>query len=144
VFRRLVAEHRESALLLERLRETRGLEKRHALWMEASTTLIAHERAELREVYNVFHAYPALQAIADEHTRQAGSIETLVNELDALPISSPDWLLTLQRLIATVNQHVEEEETDFLPRAQATIGVEKAEQLEGPYLASRRATLRTL
>jgi hemerythrin superfamily protein len=144
VFGQLIADHREVAALFEGLFAAKGLEKRRALWLQASAMLISHERAEQQEVYEVFRAYSPLQGIVEEHSHQTPLIETLVTELDELPMSSPDWLLTLQRLVTTVNQHVEEEETDFFPKAYAALGRDRAERMDAPYLTARRSLLRTL
>lgn len=139
VFSQLFSDHREATLLLETLAATTELEHRRALWRETTAALIAHERAEQQELYEVFRAYPALQTIVDEHTHQTHLLEALIAELDALPMASADWHLSLQRLEATVKQHIEEEETYFFPRAQAAIGKDRAELLELPYVSARRS-----
>lgn len=141
VFSQLFSEHREASRLLEALSKTRDVEARRDLWTQLSAALVSHERAEQQELYAVFQEYPALQPIVEEHSHQTHVLEALINELNTLPMTSPDWLGSLQRLEATVKQHIEEEEAYFFPRAQAAIGKDKAEQLELPYLSARRSLL---
>ena len=50
----------------------------------------------------------------------------------------------LEKLTRLVKKHVAEEETDFFPRAQKTIGDEAARQLEDLYLAAQKRAMAEL
>ncbi len=44
-------------------------------------------------------------------------------------------------LAQTVSQHIAEEEEDFFPKAQATIGDEGAKRLDAPFEAAKKREL---
>lgn len=139
VFDVLEREHAELKTLVTTLLVASDLESRMRLWREVSTALLAHEGAELQVVYSVFPEYPSLQYVADEHAHQARLLENLVAEVSALPMGAPDWSVSLQRLFDAVSQHIEEEESDFFPRALAAMGEDRAALLELPYLSAQRS-----
>jgi hypothetical protein len=139
IFRQLLTEHREAALLFKRLRELKDDEpqKRREYWRELRIALLAHEQAELQEVYKAFEGYPTLQDIVDDHGRKAQRLELLIAELDALPVTATNFRVTLQRLEVAFRQHVFEEESEFFPRARGVMGRDKAEELEIPYRSAK-------
>jgi hemerythrin-like domain-containing protein len=59
-------------------------------------------------------------------------------EVDALGYDSGHWQSSLDSLIQLVQRHVEQEEKEFFPRAQDTIGKEAAHALERPFLAAQQ------
>jgi len=136
VFNVLVQQHQEAATLLARVQRAEDLEKRRELWLQARGELICHERAELSTLYPMI-AENALNAdIATRHAEEAQQLETAIADIDALGPASSRWAESIESLIALVKQHVEEEEHDFFPRAQATMGKEAANALERPFLAA--------
>lgn len=139
VFAQLSTEHLEALTLIKKLSNATTPDERRKWWARVQTVLVAHERAELQEVYNEFEAYPSLRVIIDDHAHQAHRLESLVAELNSLQFDNSDWPLVLRRLEASVRQHVVEEETEFFPRAQDAIGDQKAKELTIPYLTAKRS-----
>jgi hemerythrin superfamily protein len=137
VFNVLVQQHQQAATLLGRVQRADEPEKRRELWLQARCELICHERAELSTVYPVI-AENALNAdISQRHAEEAQQLETAISDIDTLGVTSSHWAESIARLIALVQQHVEEEEHDFFPRAQDTMGKEAAHSLERPFLAAQ-------
>jgi hemerythrin superfamily protein len=137
VFNVLAQQHKEAALLLSRLAATVDADGRRDLWLEVRRSLICHERAELSTVYPVI-AENALNAdITDRHAREAQELEAAISEIDAIGYESPRFHNSVQGLIQLLTRHVEEEEKEFFPRAQETMGKEAAHALERPFLAAQ-------
>jgi hypothetical protein len=136
VFSVLAQQHREAATLLAHVQRVDDLEKRHALWLQARGELICHERAELSTLYPLIAENELNAEIATRHAEEAQQLETAIANIDALGPASSGWAEALESLIALVQQHIEEEEHDFFPRAQDSMGTGAANALERPLLAA--------
>ncbi|MCW5803628.1 MAG: hemerythrin domain-containing protein [Deltaproteobacteria bacterium] len=126
VWRTLAEQHDEVTALLRRLRANPELQPE--LWPALRRELLAHERAELREVYPVLRGHERTHALADHHDEEVTRIEQLVEDLDAA--SSDDWDATFDRLVEAVVRHVEEEELVTFPTALAVLGDKQAHDLD--------------
>jgi len=124
--------------LLARTKQADHPDKRRALWSQVRCELICHERAELATVYPVIEENPMSADIARSHADSARDLEAAIASVDALGYDSGEWKNTVQSLIQLVEQHVEQEEKEFFPRAQDTIGKEAAHALERPFLAAQQ------
>lgn len=137
VFTKLAEQHHAVAALLTRAMHTEELRERNELWMEIRKELISHEQGELLEVYPVLESYEAIRDIARRHVEHANELEDSIRELDAIGAGSIAWRPALDRLIASVNEHVALEEQDLFPRAQQAVGEDVARQLEKPFLRAK-------
>ncbi len=138
VFTKLVEQHREAATLLSRAQSTTDVEKRRDLWREIKKQLVSHERAELSEIYPTLSAYDSTRDIVGRHAQEANVLETNIRQIDAMTFDAPAWKPSIERLIELVKQHVDEEEKDFFPRAQAALGDEASKQLEEPFMRAKQ------
>jgi len=136
VFNVLAQQHKEAATLLARAKEADNPEKRRQLWSAVRCELICHERAELGTVYPVIEENPMAVDIGRQHAEGARELEAAIAGIDALGYESTRWQDSLQSLGSLLQQHVEQEEREFFPRAQDTIGKEAAHALERPFLAA--------
>jgi len=132
----LAQQHKEAASLLTRAKQADNPEKRRELWSAVRRELICHERAELGTVYPVIEENPLSADISRQHAEGARELESAIAGIDALGYESARWQDSLQNLLAVVEQHVEQEEGEFFPRAQETIGKEAAHALERPFMAA--------
>jgi len=101
--------------------------------------LLAHERGELASVYSALNDYETLRSIVLEHQAEAKQLETAIAAVDSQDYDTLAWGNAFERLFALVQQHVEEEEKDFFPLAQKTIGNEETEALLKRYEAARQS-----
>ena len=101
--------------------------------------LLAHEKAELAAVYPELAECPETSTIATRHATEASELQLIINALDALDFGDERWSSAFDRLAGLVKAHIEEEENDFFPKAQAIIGEERAKELESRYEASKSA-----
>ena len=144
VFNVLAQQHEQAASLLTRAKHADDPAKRRDLWSQVRRELICHERAELSTVYPVIEENPTSAQIARAHADSARELEAAIANVDALGYDSGSWQSSLQSLIQLVQQHADQEEKEFFPRAQDTIGKEAAHALERPFLAAQQQCLSQL
>ncbi len=142
VFELLAAEHRE-ALELLRLAGTAS-SKRRQYWTDARRRLIAHERAEEQVVYAMLEGHDEAESMLEQHGDQAVELELAIAELDATDEGSSEWIERLRDVMAMVDDHVRDEETEFFQRAQEVLGENTARELEDPYINAQREVMQTL
>jgi hemerythrin superfamily protein len=130
VFRHLAKEHGEVSALLMRLKASSDPNVRRELLPTIRKELLSHEQGETRELYPVLRSNPQTEAIADDHDREAETLEAAVAALNAVAVDSPKWQPTLDALIVTVQEHVRLEEKEYFPRAQHVFGDRANELLE--------------
>jgi hemerythrin-like domain-containing protein len=139
VFKRLTEEHKEMALLLQRLAIASDIEKRATIWPSVRDELIAHEQAESQEVYADFSWHPSLVELVYTHEEDASKLQAFVRQLDGLTFDSPQWHPTLLKLEAIMNAHAEREDELLFPQVQSIIGKDRAEELDSRYVATKNA-----
>lgn len=139
VFARLTADNAELVGLFARTAEAADPESKQMLWTELRRSLLSHERAKNHELYRVCDEYPSLLVHSEEATHQNRVIESLVRDLSSLAFDSSEWRTTFDNLRDKVQSHLEREEAEVFPRAQAAIGADRAELLELAYTTARRS-----
>lgn len=144
VFRQLAEEHKEVAALFTRATLSSDPEKRVELWGTIRQQLTAHENAELDIVYPEFEMHASLMDIVREHEADADHLEALIANVDASPITSPEWESAVKELQSVVLRHAAREEKEYFPRAQEVIGERRAEELDELYIASKEALLQSM
>jgi hemerythrin superfamily protein len=144
VFATLVEQHRRIAELLIAAGTTLARSKRSEQWAEARRRLLSHERAEALEVYAALSSNGSALEMLDQHAQQGAELEAAVAELDATDAESDLWIERLRDMIAMVEDHVRDEESDFFPRAQALLGDSKSRDLDERFQSAQRELLHTL
>jgi hypothetical protein len=137
VFTKLAEQHHTVGVLLTQAAGTTDPVKRRELWSEIRVELMSHEQAELLEIYPLLETYSTTSDITPRHGDQASELEGLIREVDLIATESDAWRAALARLNAKVKEHVEQEEKDFFPRAQAALGDEATKQLEPTFLRAQ-------
>lgn len=144
VFNELAQQHRQAAALLKQTERAHDPAKRQDLWGTVRRELLSHERAELSILYPELAQHAATQDIAERHSDEAQTLEATIAEIDMVGYDSPNWTSLVQRLITLVEHHVDEEENEFFPRAEATIGKDAARALQGRLVAAKERLLEEL
>jgi len=137
VFKTLTREHGEAAALIGRIAMSNDSDVHAEIFPQLRHALLTHERGELAVVYPVLKEYEETRSIAAHHEQEASELEMLLKDLHGMPFDSLEWKPTFERLAATVQHHVSEEEGDWFATAQKAIGDSKAEELEQSYLAKK-------
>lgn len=136
VFRTLAQQHADICELLHRVKS--GVAMRRELWPRVRVELLAHERAEMREVYPVLRQRSATRTFADHHDDEAKDLETLIGQLDAIDVDTDAWGVLFAQLSDIVVAHTKEEERAIFPAAQQALGDALADELKPRFLAARQ------
>ncbi len=139
VFMHLMEEHGKVDALIKRVGMSSDEAVRAKLYPTIRSELMAHEKGELKVVYPALAQYPETAAIASAHAHHASEIEAAIAELDALSFNSPSWPPAFERLARLVNEHVEQEESTYFPKAQQVLGEERAKQLLPAFEAAKHS-----
>ena len=139
VFLHLAEEHGEVGSLMKRVHKSTDVEVRRQHWPQIRSELLAHERAELSAVYPMLSHYDGTREIVAMHNQEARQLESAIAAVDAVDASTSAWGDAFEHLFALVQQHVEEEENDFFPKAQELIGQNEAEALLPRFEAAKQA-----
>src|SRR5690606_15007264 len=76
VFTVLIDEHRQMAALLEQISACNDTEERAERWNRLRCDLLAHEHAEIQEIYPRLNG--SSEAILGEHARDVQQLESLI------------------------------------------------------------------
>jgi hemerythrin superfamily protein len=139
VFLHLAEEHGEVGSMMKRVSKSSDAQMRREHYPKIREELLSHERAEVSMVYPMLSHYDATRELVVLHNQEARQLEAAIAAVDALDAAIPAWGDAFEHLFALVQQHVEEEEKDFFPKAQEMIGVAEAEALLPRYEAAKKA-----
>jgi hypothetical protein len=140
VFMHLMEEHGKVGALIQRVALSSDQEVRSKLYPTIKSELLAHEAGEVNAVYPVLAEYPETADIAAEHSMEASELQAAIAELDAISFSDADWAPTFERLAKLVGEHVDQEESEYFPKAQKVIGEERAKQLLPAFETAKKAS----
>lgn len=144
IFRTLTKEHGEAAALVKRVASSSDVQVRQELFPTIRKELLAHERGELSELYPLLQQREDTRDMVADHEREASEMETLLEQLNARNYENPQWGETFARLAEIVEHHTKEEESEYFPRAQAALGEQVAEELDGVYKSRKQEIARQL
>lgn len=143
VFLHLAEEHGEVTALLNRLRKSEDAQVRREHWPKLRAELLAHERAELAEVYTVLSKHDITRELSTTHNREAGQLEVAIAAVDAENPAAPGWGPAFEHVVSLVRQHVAEEEGEFFPLAQQVITEDESKVILTRY-ENAKNTVKTL
>jgi hemerythrin-like domain-containing protein len=129
VFKHLMEEHGKVAAMLKRVSASSDVKVRREVYPTIRSELLAHEKGEVDAVYPELARFPETSAIAAQHAQEAQQLQAAIRAVDELPFDSASWSSAFERLVALVESHVKEEETEFFPKAQKVIGDDAAAAL---------------
>jgi hypothetical protein len=139
VFKHLMQEHGEVSALIKRVTVSSDTDVRRELFPTIRKELLGHEKGELNAVYPVLAEYPETEGIAEIHAREASELEAAIRAVDAIDFGAQAWAPAFEHLAQLVKAHVDEEEGEFFPVAQETIGEERARGLTERFEAAKKS-----
>lgn len=101
--------------------------------------LVRHSVAEEQYMYPAAREY--LQdggRIADHEIEEHGEAEKVMKQLERKEPGDPEFESLLAKLIADVRHHIQDEETDLLPRLRAACTPEELQRLGEKVLAAKK------
>lgn len=142
VFERLATEHGELSTMIRRVAVSRDDSTvRAELFPRIRRELLAHARAEEKEVYANFRTIPELTEHMSRSTEEHDEIEAMLDELNTKPMTDESWIIRFRELMKLVQRHVMDEELTVFPKAKKSLSRGQSEELEGRYLRAKDGEL---
>ena len=118
----------------------RGVKTRTELFARIKQELTVHEAIEEEIFYPTLKQHPPAREIVLEGYEEHHVVDTLMGELEALPVDDETWGAKASVMIENVEHHIEEEETDMFPKARQVFDEQELKEL-GDVMAERKAEL---
>jgi hemerythrin superfamily protein len=148
IFATLQQEHGKVSALMSELARTRADDDdrdgaRRNLYAQIRSELVSHTAAEETTFYARLKAHPETSSLIDESIDEHQKVEDLLEELDRLQTDSLIFDSRFKDLMAAVEHHVEEEETELFPAARNVLTSEEVADLDEAFKAQKQAQLRS-
>lgn len=145
IFQRLAEDHGEISTLMRRVAASHeGSHVRAELFPTIRMELLAHARAEEKEVYSVFRAVPELAARMDRSVNEHETVARMLEQLTHMSMNDERWMEVFRELLAHVHEHVIEEEQVVFPIAKDALTRERSEQISESFLRQKEIELNSL
>ncbi len=130
IFEDLKADHDKHRAMLEQLGETKGdSEERRDLFDKLRKELQAHAAAEEESLYATMLGNPDLRDEARHSVSEHKEIDDYLGELVETDMSSSAWLTKFKEMRHRYLHHIDEEEEEMFPSADATLSDKTEAQL---------------
>jgi hypothetical protein len=139
----LKSDHDKVKKLLAQLSETteRGVRTREQLYATIRKEMTAHEIIEEEIFYPTLKAHPKATDIVLEGFEEHHVVDLLMGELDATPYDDETWGAKAKVMQENIEHHIEEEETEMLPKARQVFDRAELEALGGQMSARKQEAL---
>lgn len=134
----IIQDHREVQRLFERLQESP--DARALLFPQLAALLTAHSRAEEAEVYPSL-ADAAGLGVASHSREEHAEADELVGRLKTTDPNAAAFERSMNKLIKSMNAHIEEEESEILPALRANTSARRLGEMAAGFLARRTSEL---
>ncbi|MFT6676569.1 MAG: hemerythrin superfamily protein [Sulfitobacter sp.] len=125
IYDAIKADHDLHRDLLEQLADSSGDSgRRETAWQTFYHDVKSHAAAEEETFYSKLISETWGQDSARHSVHEHQQLDDLMEELNAMDMSSPAWLTKLKTLKHDYEHHIDEEENDVFARARETIGAE--------------------
>ncbi|MFL5650147.1 MAG: hemerythrin domain-containing protein [Chloroflexota bacterium] len=127
----LKEDHDKVKKLLSELESTteRGLKTRSDLFATIKGELTVHEIIEEEIFYPTLKQHPRAKEIVLEGYEEHNVVDTLMGELEALPVTDETWGAKASVMIENIEHHIEEEEGEMFQKARQVFDRDELEQL---------------
>jgi hemerythrin-like domain-containing protein len=136
----LKRDHDKVKGLLQELESTteRGVKTRTELFGRIKDELSVHEIIEEEIFYPTLKQHPKAKEIVLEGYEEHNVVDTLMGELEALPVDDETWGAKATVMIENIEHHIEEEEGEMFVKARQVLDRDELAQL-GEAMEARRA-----
>ena len=107
----------------------RAEKTRTELFATLKTELTVHEIIEEEIFYPTLKQHPKAKEIVLEGYEEHNVVDTLMGELEALPVTDETWGAKATVMIENIEHHIEEEEGEMFRKARQVFDAEELEQL---------------
>ena len=136
----LKQDHEKVKALLSELEPTteRAVKTRRELFDRLKAELTVHEIIEEEIFYPTLKEHPKAREIVLEGYEEHGVVDTIMGELEALPVDDETWGPKAKVMIENIEHHIEEEEGDMFKKARQVLDEDELQEL-GRVMAARKA-----
>ena len=133
-------DHDKVKKLLRELEPTtdRAEKTRTELFQKIKTELTVHEIIEEEIFYPTLKQHPKAKEIVLEGYEEHNVVDTLMGELEALPVTDETWGAKASVMIENIEHHIEEEEGEMFQKARQVFDRQELEDL-GKAMETRKA-----
>jgi hemerythrin superfamily protein len=137
----LKADHDKVKKLLNELESTteRGVKTRQELFATIKGELTIHEVIEEEIFYPELKSHPKAKEIVLEAYEEHNVVDTLMGELEALPVDDETWGPKAKVMKENIEHHIEEEEGEMFRKAREVFDETELEDL-GARMEQRKQT----
>jgi hypothetical protein len=144
VFAILIDEHRQIADDFEALDRIADADARTAMFERIARELLAHAHAEQAIVYHRLDHSRELEKEIERSAHQHAHIENLIRDIRMHDAAGSAWAVRMEELRRAVEEHIDEEERDVIPRAHLVIDDRAVIELATWYDAEKKLELERL
>lgn len=138
IFELLRRDHRNVRALLDEIEGAENDRERQALFAQLVNEVEAHSQAEDDVFYTSLEAAGDFADPIDEARQEHDQVESMLEELDGLPVSGDDWLEKVREIRLLLEHHVTEEEQQIFRLARGVIDGDEALRLGHEFLRARQ------
>ena len=130
IFARLKADHDRHRKLLDRIDATHGdSADRETLFEAFRVEVTAHAASEEMSLYAAMLAKPDLRDDAQHSVSEHKEIDDMLTELYEMDFASTGWLTRFRTMKHRYLHHIDEEEEEMFPVAEAALSEERKKEL---------------
>ena len=138
IFELLRRDHRNVRALLDEIEGAEDDRQREGLFAQLVNEVEAHSQAEDDVLYTTLEVTGDLADRIDEARQEHDQVESMLEELDGLPVSGDDWLEKVREIRLLLEHHVAEEEKQIFPLARGAIDGDEALRLGHEFLRAKQ------
>ena len=116
----------------------RAEKTRTELFAKLKSELTVHEIIEEEIFYPTLKQHPKAKEIVLEGYEEHNVVDTLMGELEALPVTDETWGAKASVMIENIEHHIEEEEGEMFQKARQVFDRQELEDL-GKAMETRKA-----
>jgi hemerythrin-like domain-containing protein len=127
----LKREHGHVNALLEKIADTSegAVKTRDRLFDEIKTELTIHAQIEEKHLYPRLKKEQELKDLEKHAEQEHGEVKKMLAEMAKLPVDGEAFIQKIEALTSSVQDHVEEEEQEILPKAEKLLGKEECDRV---------------
>jgi hypothetical protein len=131
-------DHKEVAELLKKITRLRSAKSREKHFVEMKQSVEMHAFLEQLIFYRALLQSSDHQSAVEKADQDHDKISEQMAELDSLQKDDPNWITKFRLLKGSIEDHVQEEESDLFERARKTLSEEQLRKL-GAEMVTKKA-----
>jgi hemerythrin superfamily protein len=127
----LKREHAHVSTLLEKIADTSegAVKTREKLFDQCKTELTIHAQIEEKHLYPRLKKERELKDLEKHAEQEHGEVKKMLTAIAKLPVDSDEFISKIEELTSAVQDHVQEEEEEMLPKAEDLLGKEECDRI---------------